>query len=180
MTHRLRTCPEKRATSGQLQGTSRALFRHNTRVFKKKAEQTYAANNGSRVYLRGASMGGRASLVLRGANPVFQAGCYFTIDKNGDKLQYVDFEVPEGGWSDAPIRTSPNNTTAFGYWSDLSEAGRRILLRVPTNCPAALAGETLDVPLVRWPKGVYTNAVELSTNNLPHPSTDYFYTVLTE
>ena len=137
--------------------------------------QIYAANNGSRVYLRGASMGGRASLVLRGANPVFQAGCYFTIDKNGDKLQYVDFEVPEGGWSDAPIRTSPDNTTAFGYWSDLSEAGRRILLRVPTNCPAALAGETLDVPLVRWPKGVYTNAVELSTNNLPHPSTDYFY-----
>ena len=137
--------------------------------------QTYAANNGSRVYLRGASMGGRASLVLRGANPVFQAGCYFTIDKTGDKLQYVDFEVPEGGWSAAPIRTSPDNTTAFGYWSDLSEAGRRILLRIPTNCPAALAGETLDVPLVRWPKGVYTNAVVLSADNLPHPETDYFY-----
>ncbi|MBQ3809344.1 MAG: hypothetical protein II839_00830, partial [Kiritimatiellae bacterium] len=137
--------------------------------------QSYSTGDNSAVCLRGRGMDGRATVVIRGANPVLQAGRRF-IAQSADSAassQYVDFEVPEGGWAEAPIRSNSSNAYRFGQ---SGTSGYRIVLRVPTNCPAALAGETLDVPLVRWPGGVYADAVELSTNNLPHPATDYFYT----
>ncbi|MBQ6103966.1 MAG: hypothetical protein IJL06_09885, partial [Kiritimatiellae bacterium] len=136
--------------------------------------QEYSGDEYSCVYLRGRSMDGMATIVIRGTNAVLQAGKYFRVTDTDkpDNPQYVDFEVPEGGWRDAPIRTDAANAWRFG---EGSTANYRIAPRVPASSPAVAAGETLDVPLVRWPKGIYTNAVVLSADNLPHPETDYFY-----
>ena len=136
--------------------------------------QPYAANDSNGVFLRGRNMNGKASLVIRGANPVLQAGYRFrtTSDNSADKSQIIDFEVPEGGWGDAPIRTSPSNAIKFGA---NSTANYKIVLRVPATAPAVVAGQSLDVPLVRWPKGIDTTYVTLDAQYLPHPDTDGFY-----
>jgi len=136
--------------------------------------QPYAANDNNGVHLRGRNMNGKASLVIRGANPVLQAGYRFRVTDSdtADKTQYIDFEVPEGGWADAPIRTSPSNAIKFGA---NGKANYKIVLRVPATAPAVVAGESLDVPLVRWPKGIDTTYVTLDSQYLPHPGTDGFF-----
>jgi hypothetical protein len=135
--------------------------------------QPYANGDKNGIWLIGRSMDGKATLVIRGTNAVFTVGQRFqvTSDDSPETTQYVDFEVPEGGWADAPIRTDPANTCKFGYGS---KSGYKIALRVPAASPAVVAGESLDVPLVRWPKGI-DSAVTLDPANLPHPATDRFY-----
>ena len=137
--------------------------------------QTYSTRDGSRMTLRGKTMNGKATLVIRGAHPVLQVGrnLYVNTTSSPDKEQYIDFEVPEEGWADAPIRTVANNAYVFG--ADCA-SGYSINLRIPATAPAAVAGKTLDVPLVRWPKGINATYVTLDAANLPHPATDSFYT----
>ena len=137
--------------------------------------QPYPNSDNTGIWLNGRSMAGQATLVIRGTNAVFTVGHWFQVTKDDtpDTTQYVDFEVPEGGWFDAPIRTDPANTYKFGQGST---TGYKIVLRVPVTSPAVVAGESLDVPLVRWPKGVDTTFVTLDSANLPHPATDRFRT----
>ncbi|MBQ9726792.1 MAG: hypothetical protein IJV65_04725, partial [Kiritimatiellae bacterium] len=118
--------------------------------------------------------GGR--LVFRGAHPLLVANRRFYADTgnnpNGDALQFIDFEIPAAGFAEAPLRTHTANTTVpFG---DGGNANRRLVLRVPTNAPAATAKVVLDQPIVWWPAG--TNAcVLIDDAYLPHPDTDYWY-----
>ncbi|MBQ9726770.1 MAG: hypothetical protein IJV65_04615, partial [Kiritimatiellae bacterium] len=136
--------------------------------------EPYTANNNNGVFLRGKTMNGKATLVIRGTNAVLKCGWRFatTSTDSPDKTQYVDFEVPEGGWADAPIRTDPANTYKFG---ESGTTDYKIHLRVPATSPAVVAGESLDVPLVRWPKGIHASFVTLDPANLPHPATDSFF-----
>ncbi|MBQ6926379.1 MAG: hypothetical protein IJQ73_17215, partial [Kiritimatiellae bacterium] len=131
------------------------------------------ANDNAFVNLRASSKNGEATLVLKGAHPVLKVGKRVFSD-DGETLQYIDFVVPEGGWREAAIQTHPGNTTrTFGC--NMSGL-RRLVLRVPADSPAVLAGETLDVPLVNWPAGIDPTYVTLDAANLPHPATDTFYT----
>ena len=138
-----------------------------------KVIEPYNSGNNNGVFLRGKTMNGKATLVIRGANPVLQSGRRFACSNSDspDTIQYVDFEVPEGGWTEAPIRTSASNATKFGAGGT---SGYTIALRIPTNAPAVLAGESLDVPLVRWSCGI-DSTVTLDSANLPHPATDSFF-----
>jgi hypothetical protein len=136
--------------------------------------EPYAAANNNGVFLRGKTMDGKATLVIKGAHPILKCGYRFATSNSDspDTTQYVDFEVPEGGWEDAPIRTDPANVYKFG---ESGTSGYKIHLRVPATSPAVVAGESLDVPLVRWPKGIHSTYVTLDSANLPHPATDSFF-----
>lgn len=139
-----------------------------------KLLQTYYNGDNSSVCLRGRGLGDKATLIIRGANPILQVGKRFVAQSSdsGVNPQYVDFEVPEGGWLEAPIRSNPSNPYKFGQ---SSTSNYKIILRVPSNSPAVVAGESLDVPLVRWPGGVDANVVTLDPAYLPHPATDSFF-----
>ena len=142
-----------------------------------KLLQTYYNGDNSSVCLRGRGLGDKATLIIRGANPILQVGKRFVAQSSdsGVNPQYVDFEVPEGGWLEAPIRSNPSNPYKFGQ---SSTSNYKIILRVPSNSPAVVAGESLDVPLVRWPRwpgGVDANVVTLDPAYLPHPATDSFF-----
>ena len=135
-----------------------------------------AANDSCTLRFNARKMNGKAALVLRGAAPVVEIArrVYISSTDSADKTQYIDFEVPVGGWQDAPIRSRSANTTyKFGQGST---ANYFLAPRIPTNSPAVLAGQTLDVPLVRWPLGILASAVSLDRENLPHPATDSFFT----
>ena len=135
--------------------------------------QPFPNNDNNYIALRASGLDGAATLTIKGANPRLQVGSRVLAD-SGSATQYIDFVVPEGGWSVAPIQTSASNTTrTFGQGS---KSGFSIALRIPADSPAALAGETLDVPLVKWPAGINATYVTLSSENLPHPATDTFYT----
>jgi len=139
-----------------------------------KLLQTYYNGDNSSVCLRGLGLGDKATLIIRGANPILQVGKRFVAQSydSGVNPQYVDFEVPEGGWLEAPIRSNPSNPYKFGQ---SSTSNYKIILRVPSNSPAVVAGESLDVPLVRWPGGVDANVVTLDPAYLPHHATDSFF-----
>ena len=139
-----------------------------------KLLQTYYNGDNSSVCLRGRGLADKATLIIRGANPILQVGKRFVAQSydSGVNPQYVDFEVPEGGWLEAPIRSNPSNPYKFGQ---SSTSNYKIILRVPSNSPAVVAGESLDVPLVRWPGGVDANVVTLDPAYLPHPATDSFF-----
>ena len=139
-----------------------------------RVAQPYYAGDYNGIWLVGRNMNGKATLVIRGTNAVFHAGRRFAArsEDTADKTQYVDFEVPEGGWADAPIRTAPSNDYKFGQ---SSAADCKIVLRVPATSPAVVAGQSLDVPLVRWPGGIDATYVTIDSQYLPHPDTDSFF-----
>ena len=115
-------------------------------------------HDNSGVHLRGKNMNGKATLVIKGANPILQVGRRFR-PQSGDtasSTQYVDFEVPEGGWADAPIRTDPSNAYTFGaealYFSRVDPTKGKVIdcnLVHPENAPSfivkTLSGTTIDV-----------------------------------
>ncbi|MBQ6102255.1 MAG: hypothetical protein IJL06_01125, partial [Kiritimatiellae bacterium] len=132
-------------------------------------------NDNGYIALCGRGMGGAATLVIRGKAPDLRVGARILANDNSssDRDQFIDFEVPAEGWSVAPIRSADDNKARkFGQGNS---SNRFVVPRIPTNAPAALAGRTMDVPLVRFPLGIHETGVTLSTNNLPHPATDWFY-----
>ncbi|MBQ3809380.1 MAG: hypothetical protein II839_01010, partial [Kiritimatiellae bacterium] len=134
------------------------------------------ATDGGRVNLRLKSDGG---IVFRGKSPVLRTSSYFLADKQsnptGDTIQYLDFEIPVGGYDAPPIQTREGNTRAFAEGCN----GAKIALRVPATSPAANADGTIDQKIVDWPlagaDGIADANLVLSSDNLPNPATDYFY-----
>ena len=115
-------------------------------------------------------------VVFRGAHPLLVANRRIWADTgnnpNGDALQFFDFEIPVAGFAEAPLRTRPDNTTyQFGNGGN---ADRRLVMRVPTNAPAATAKVVLDQPIIWWPAGT-NECVLIDDAYLPHPDTDYWY-----
>ena len=117
--------------------------------------------------------GGR--FVFRGAHPLLQANNRFaaTTGNNPDAADetFVDFEIPAGGFAEAPLRSRAGNTYKLG---NQGNASNKVIFRVPTNSPAATAAGILDQPLVWWPAGKETWMV-LDNAYLPNPDTDYWY-----
>ena len=140
-----------------------------------RVTQSYRNNDASYIQLCGSSMNGAPTLTIKGAHPVLKAGSRVLTD-GGDSNQYIDFVVPEAGWREAPIQTHQSNATTGRTFGQGTTGSRRIVLRIPTNAPAAVAGATLDVPLVNWTAAIDPTYVTLDSANLPHPATDYFYT----
>ncbi len=120
--------------------------------------------------------------VLRGAHPLVLANNSISVDAgtnpSSDAEQFIDFEIPAGGFAETPIRCRKGNTTYklgrdAGSTSS-SAVNRRMILRVPADSPAATAKGVLDQPLVWWPAGK-TDGTILSPDYLPHPDTDGWY-----
>ena len=103
---------------------------------------------------------------------------YATADTNpsGDTEQFLDFEIPAGGYLAPPIQKFDSNTRAFGENGNTS---KKLTFRVPANAPAAQVSETIDQVLVSWPlnakDGIIEANLKLSSDYLPNPGTDYFY-----
>ena len=120
--------------------------------------------------------------VLRGAHPLVVANNSVSVDAgtnpSSDAEQFIDFEIPAGGFAEAPLRCRKGNTTYLlgrdAGSTASSTANRKMILRVPADSPAATVKGVLEQPLVWWPAGK-TDATILSPAYLPHPDTDSWY-----
>ena len=142
-------------------------------------EENAGSSDYSRIHFGFVSPG---RFVLRGAHPLVLANNSISVDAgtnpSSDAEQFIDFEIPAGGFVETPIRCRADNTTyLFGRDAGSTAnntANRKMILRVPTNSPVATAKGVLDQPLVWWPAGK-TDGTILSSDYLPHPDTDYWY-----
>ncbi|MBR1920869.1 MAG: hypothetical protein IJ829_02555, partial [Kiritimatiellae bacterium] len=118
---------------------------------------------------------GEGRLVFRGVHPLLQANNRFRANTgnnpNGAEKQYVDFEIPAGGFVEAPLRSRAGSTVKLG---DGGGATRQMVFRVPATSPIAAAKGVVDQPLIYWPAGKEDWMI-LDNANLPNPDTDYWY-----
>ena len=87
-------------------------------------------------------------IVFKGKHPLLKvaSGSKFNSEL-ADAGVTLDFEVPVGGYEEAPIQGAGAQTYAF--YSDAKSAGN--LMRILDSSPALRVGETIDQPLVSWP-----------------------------
>ena len=88
------------------------------------------------------------SIVFKGKHPLLKvpsSGKFYSNLSNAGVT--LDFEVPAGGFDEAPIKGAGSQSNAF--YSDAKSAGN--LMRILDSSPALWEEATIDQPLVSWP-----------------------------
>ena len=109
--------------------------------------------------------------VLRGAAPalVFSSGSATCAGGEGVDGT-LEFVVPAGGWTEAPVRGAPGGTAKFAV---PYKGSGDLVVNIAADSPAATTDGMTDAVLVSWPGGF--DETHLVYGSLPNPATDSFY-----
>jgi hypothetical protein len=97
-----------------------------------------------------------AEFKFRGTKPVVnitattgECKTFFT-GAAANYLASIEFSIPVGGYSEAPIQTPYSNRNAPNQYADTS----KVTINIASDSPAKLSGETLEnIPLISWKSG---------------------------
>ncbi len=113
-------------------------------------------------------------IVFKGKKPAIRGKQFYTYQQSAWKYTrpfICSFEIPEGGYEEAPIQyTSGGNT-----FSEFARTGTNIIFNVLSSSRVSKSAKKLEVPIVdwQWTTGINTNKIFFGT--VPNPATDYFY-----